>query len=104
MSPDTAKTKKDQRATRKSTAAAPTRSSATTSLPERFRVEGDSLVLDGVSIGPRHAAFLDALVDSGGVARLGIALANWSEKWFPDPLIFAFLGIVAVAGAATRGD
>ena len=31
-----------------------------------------------------------------GLARLGLALAAWSERWFPDPLVFAFLGIVAV--------
>ena len=29
-------------------------------------------------------------------ARLGLALAAWSERWFPDPLIFALLGIVCV--------
>jgi len=28
----------------------------------------------------------------GGLVRLGLALSNWSEKWFPDPLIFAFMG------------
>ncbi len=32
----------------------------------------------------------------GRIARLGLALANWSEKWFPDPLVFAFLGVVVV--------
>jgi short-chain fatty acids transporter len=32
----------------------------------------------------------------GRVARLGLALAQWSEKWFPDPLVFAFLGVVVV--------
>jgi len=26
----------------------------------------------------------------------GLALANWSERWFPDPLVFALLGIVVV--------
>ncbi|MGC8602811.1 MAG: short-chain fatty acid transporter [Desulfomonilaceae bacterium] len=31
-----------------------------------------------------------------GVARFGLALADWSEKWFPDALVFAFLGIVVV--------
>ena len=31
-----------------------------------------------------------------GLARLGIALAQWSEKWFPDPLVFALLGILVV--------
>jgi len=27
---------------------------------------------------------------------LGLGLANWSERWFPDPLIFALIGIVVV--------
>jgi short-chain fatty acids transporter len=30
------------------------------------------------------------------MARLGLALANWSERWFPDPLVFALLGVVVV--------
>src|SRR5579862_8886631 len=30
------------------------------------------------------------------LVRFGLALANWSERWFPDPLVFALLGIVAV--------
>src|SRR6201988_4020676 len=30
------------------------------------------------------------------LVRLGLSLANWSERWFPDPLVFALLGIVAV--------
>jgi len=29
-------------------------------------------------------------------ARFGLRLANWSERWFPDPLVFALLGIVVV--------
>jgi len=28
--------------------------------------------------------------------RLGLGLAHWSEKWFPDPLVFALVGIVVV--------
>ena len=32
----------------------------------------------------------------GALVRTGLALANWSERWFPDPLVFAFLGIVVV--------
>src|SRR3974390_495663 len=32
----------------------------------------------------------------GTLVRCGLALANWSERWFPDPLVFAFLGIVIV--------
>src|ERR1035438_3352856 len=30
------------------------------------------------------------------LVRFGLSLAHWSEKWFPDPLIFALLGIVIV--------
>src|SRR5271157_4593436 len=30
------------------------------------------------------------------MARFGLALSNWSERWFPDPLVFALLGIVVV--------
>ena len=33
------------------------------------------------------------------LVRFGLGLANWSERWFPDPLIFALLGIVVVFGA-----
>ena len=29
-------------------------------------------------------------------ARIGVALSNWSERWFPDPLVFALIGIVVV--------
>src|SRR5882757_6693305 len=37
-------------------------------------------------------------VADGRVARIGLALAAWSEKWFPDPLVFAFLGVLVVYG------
>jgi short-chain fatty acids transporter len=30
------------------------------------------------------------------MARFGLALANWSERWFPDPLVFAMAGVVIV--------
>jgi short-chain fatty acids transporter len=30
------------------------------------------------------------------LARLGLSLADWSERWFPDPLVFALLGILFV--------
>ncbi|MFB3926480.1 MAG: short-chain fatty acid transporter [Syntrophales bacterium] len=33
---------------------------------------------------------------AGGLERFGLALAAWSEKWFPDALVFALLGIVIV--------
>ncbi len=31
-----------------------------------------------------------------GLERIGLALANWTEKWFPDALVFALIGIVVV--------
>jgi short-chain fatty acids transporter len=31
-----------------------------------------------------------------GLARFGLALATWSERWFPDPLVFALLGVLVV--------
>lgn len=30
------------------------------------------------------------------LAHAGVALSNWSERWFPDPLVFALIGIAAV--------
>jgi short-chain fatty acids transporter len=40
---------------------------------------------------------------SGVLVRFGLALANWSENWFPDALVFALVAIVVVflAGLAT---
>jgi short-chain fatty acids transporter len=32
----------------------------------------------------------------GSLARVGLALAAWSERWFPDPLVIALLGVVVV--------
>ena len=32
----------------------------------------------------------------GSLERFGLWLAQWSEKWFPDALVFALLGIVIV--------
>ena len=43
---------------------------------------------------PTQAAGIPA--SEGTLARLGLALARWSERWFPDPLVFALLGIVFV--------
>ena len=37
-----------------------------------------------------------AVVAEGAMARFGLALSNWSERWFPDPLVFALAGIVVV--------
>ncbi len=36
------------------------------------------------------------MTSEGRLARVGVALSNWSERWFPDPLIFALAGIVVV--------
>jgi short-chain fatty acids transporter len=36
------------------------------------------------------------LTEQGRFARIGVALSNWSESWFPDPLVFALAGIVVV--------
>ncbi len=33
---------------------------------------------------------------STGLERMGLTLAAWSERWFPDALVFAFLGIVII--------
>ncbi|MFM1655109.1 short-chain fatty acid transporter [Brevibacillus sp. B_LB10_24] len=33
----------------------------------------------------------------GFLARMGISLANWSEKWFPDAYIFAAVAVVLIA-------
>jgi short-chain fatty acids transporter len=30
------------------------------------------------------------------LVRVGLTLANWTEKWFPDPFVFALFGVVAV--------
>jgi short-chain fatty acids transporter len=37
-----------------------------------------------------------ALSKERGLVRFGLALADWSERWFPDPLVFALLGILVV--------
>ena len=37
-----------------------------------------------------------AMQRESALVRLGLALAQWSEKWFPDPLVFALLGIAIV--------
>jgi len=37
-----------------------------------------------------------AALKEQSLVRFGLGLANWSERWFPDPLVFALLGIVVV--------
>jgi len=36
------------------------------------------------------------VASEGRLVRFGLKLANWSEQWFPDPLVFALLGVVVV--------
>jgi len=35
-------------------------------------------------------------VSATGLARLGMALADWSEKWFPDAFVFALVALIVV--------
>src|SRR6266568_2016827 len=35
-------------------------------------------------------------VSEGLPARVGLALAGWSERWFPDPMVIALVGVVVV--------
>src|SRR5512136_2555478 len=44
----------------------------------------------------RAASHASGTVTEGRIARWGLAMADWSEKWFPDPLVFAFLGVIIV--------
>ena len=39
-------------------------------------------------------------VKEGFMARAGFALADWSEKWFPDAYVFAIIAVVIVGVAA----
>ncbi|HEY1338848.1 MAG TPA: TIGR00366 family protein, partial [Bryobacteraceae bacterium] len=32
----------------------------------------------------------------GRLVHWGLALAGWSERWFPDPFVFALLGVAVV--------
>jgi short-chain fatty acids transporter len=34
--------------------------------------------------------------DGGVLSRMGMALSDWAERWFPDALVFAMLSIVVV--------
>ena len=45
---------------------------------------------------PSHPTTKAGGSTESGVARFGLALANWSERWFPDPLVFALAGVVVV--------
>lgn len=45
----------------------------------------------------REPAAQETSTAAGGVlVRWGLALAEWSERWFPDPLVFSLLGVLVV--------
>src|SRR3984893_14449286 len=55
-----------------------------------------------VASGPDRNAGRESGGDSAiGFARLGMALADWSQRWFPDAFVFALSGLIVVfvAGA-----
>ena len=39
-------------------------------------------------------------VPEGRLARIGVALSNWAERWFPDAYVFVALAVAVVAAAA----
>lgn len=39
--------------------------------------------------------------DDGALTRIGMALSDWAERWFPDALVFAMPAIVVVFVAGT---
>jgi short-chain fatty acids transporter len=46
---------------------------------------------------PERNVTQNAVADSAGVfARLGMGLADWSQKWFPDAFVFALVGLIIV--------
>src|SRR5262252_675919 len=38
--------------------------------------------------------------DEGFLARLGLRVTNWAERWFPDAYVFVCLAVAVVAAAA----
>src|ERR1700681_3254946 len=49
---------------------------------------------------PKRNAIQEVGEDSAGVfARLGMGLADWSQKWFPDAFVFALVGLLIVFAA-----
>ena len=47
--------------------------------------------------GPERSTGRESGGDSTiGFARLGMALADWSQRWFPDAFVFALVGLIVV--------
>src|SRR5580704_6805411 len=45
-------------------------------------------------VGPQSA---DRGPSEARLARVGMALADWSERWFPDAFVFALIALVIVS-------
>ena len=47
-----------------------------------------------------------ARAEEGRFVRVGMSLADWSQRWFPDAFIFALIGVVIVffAGLLTGSE
>jgi short-chain fatty acids transporter len=46
----------------------------------------------------------EAQPSEGRLARAGLELAAWSERWFPDPAVVAFLGVVVFVLGVFAGE
>jgi len=53
-------------------------------------------VNDVISPAPKLARSPVSLPEETPLARLGMALADWSERWFPDAFVFALVALVIV--------
>src|SRR5580704_12206703 len=45
---------------------------------------------------PARTFVAERRVPEGPLARVGIALADWSERWFPDSFVFSLLALFTV--------
>jgi len=52
--------------------------------------------------GPRYATNTKPPAEAGILARMALALTDWTERWVPDAFVFALLAtlVVIVAGVA----
>jgi short-chain fatty acids transporter len=54
-----------------------------------------------MATGPEHMEGRESQdVSLGGFARVGMALADWSQRWFPDAFVFALAALIIVFLAA----
>src|SRR4030081_1467663 len=49
---------------------------------------------------PRSAKNTNPPAEAGILARIALALTDWTERWVPDAFIFALMATVLVIGAA----